>query len=172
MRTKRALPLTSVAAALGVLLGMSACASAPTVMTYHYHYQINVHDETRLGYSHLYDDITITVDPNGTVMNFDSTLSSRGYGIEQYAASAHHDGQGSGYEGPTANVQGWKTNLASTSHWSLIEGYLGASWTFAHCTWTVQIVVQSGGGKVSSYAYPTNSWRGSCTGSQYLSQAT
>lgn len=156
----------------GVLPACTPPPPPPATLTFHYFYNINVHDETGIGYSHLYNTITITVDPYGTVTNMTGTLETRGYGIESYSAGAHPDGDASVYVGPTANVKGWTTYITSTTHWSLTENYLGANWTFAHCTWNVQIAVESGGGVQSSYAYPLDRWTGSCGGNQYLSKAS
>lgn len=167
--------LLGAAATLALVPAAVACdppPAPPATMTYNYVYSVNVHDQPS-GFSHLYNHITITVDPYGTVTNMTSALKADSYGVESAAAYVVPEGNGSVFQGQTVNITGWETSIVSSSRWSVHYHYLWADWVQDHCTWKVVIKVRSGGGKKSSYAYPTNQWSGSCDkGALTLSKAT
>lgn len=165
--------IAALLAVIGLITLVAACGTGPRTVTYRFTFEVNAHDETSLGYSHLFDTVGVTVDPTGYITNMTSDLHATGYGLESAAAKLDPEGTGSTFAGPTGpNIRGWTSYEHSDSKWAIVENYGLWSWTIGHCDLRVNFAVQSGGGAVESYAYPLWTWSGSCTNNQYLSTAS
>lgn len=160
------------AAVLAAAVPLSACNPPPRTVTYRFAFEVNVHDETSLGYSHLFDTVGITVDPTGYVTNMTSSLSSDGYGVESATTSVNGEGEGTTQVGPSVNIKGWTTYHHTDASWAIHVNYGINHFTLGHCYTHFNYSVESGGGTVESNVYPLATWSGSCTNNQYLSTKT